>query len=69
MNVTISDAINNKYPDEIENTKFGTKYTFRIEIKGKNGRYEFAIVIIVVQNDNGKTTWRIITLYPGKKDY
>ena len=68
LHSAISDAINNKYPDEIENTKFGTKYTFRIKIKGKNGRYEFANVIVVVQNDKGKTTWRIITLYPGEKD-
>ena len=64
----IGNAINNKYPDNIESTDFGVKYTFYTKIKGKNGIYEYANVIVVVQNDNDKTTWRLITLYPGKKD-
>jgi len=41
---------------------------FRQKIRGKDGSYKSANVVVVVQNDNGKVTWRTITLYPGKKD-
>ena len=33
-----------------------------------NGTHKTANVVVVVQNDNGKITWRTITLYPDKKD-
>ncbi len=64
----IGEAINGKLPNFVERTKFGLKYTFNAKIKGKDGTYKFANVVVVIQNDNGKTTWRIITLYPDKKD-
>ena len=41
---------------------------FRQKIRGKDGSYKSANVVVVVQNDNGKVTWRTITLYPEKKD-
>ena len=64
----IGDAIDGKHPTSIEQTKFGQKYTFNTKIRGKDGTYKPANIVVVVQNDNGKTTWRTITLYPGKKD-
>lgn len=64
----IGDAIDGKLPNSVEQTKFGQKYTFNTKIKGKDGSYKSANVVVVVQNDNGKVTWRTITLYPGKKD-
>lgn len=64
----IGEAINGKLPNVVERTKFGLKYTFNTKIKGKDGAYKSANVVVVVQNDNGKTTWRTITLYPDKKD-
>ena len=51
-----------------EKTKYGTKYKFGTKIKGKDGAYREANVIVVVQNNRGKTTWRLITVMPGKKD-
>lgn len=64
----IGEAINGKLPNVIERTQFGLKYTFNTRIKGKDGVYKSANVIVVVQKDNGKTTWRTITLRPDKKD-
>lgn len=67
LHKAILDEIKNKQPDNVENTNYGVKYTFNTSIKGLNGKYEQANVIVVVQNDSGKVTWRIVTLYPGKK--
>ena len=38
------------------------------KIKGNDGKYHHANVTVVIQQDNGKTTWRLITITPGKKD-
>ena len=64
----IGEAIDGELPNSVEQTKFGQKYTFNTKIRGKDGSYKSANVVVVVQNDNGKVTWRTITLYPGKKD-
>ena len=63
----IADAINGKLPNVVTKTNFGVKYTFNIKIRGNDGNYNSANVVVVVQNDKGKVTWRTITLYPGKK--
>ena len=39
-----------------------------MKLEGKEGKYHSANVTILVQSDNGKTTWRLITLTPGEKD-
>lgn len=64
----IGEAINGKIPSKVEVSSYGIKYNFNAKLKGNNGKYYSANVTIVVQNDNGKTTWRIITLTPEKKD-
>ncbi len=64
----IGRAIDGKIPTKVKNTNFGTKYNFDIKLKGKDNNFHSANVIVVVQNDNGKTSWRLITLIPGKKD-
>ena len=68
LHQAISNAIDGKTPDVVKNTSFGIKYNFNTKIEGKDGKYHSANVTVVVQNDNGKTTWRLITLTPGKKD-
>lgn len=67
LHMAIGQAINGKIPSKVETTPFGTKYNFNAKLKGNDGKYHSANVTIVVQNDNEKTTWRIITLTPGKK--
>ena len=62
------EAINGTKPVSTEKTPYGIKAEFHTTIKGKDGTFHDAKVVVIVQNDNGKTTWRLITLYPGKKD-
>lgn len=62
----IKNAINKKIPFSIENTKYGEVLRFKEKIRGnKNKDYN---VIIVIQKDYGKDYYRIITIYPGKKE-
>lgn len=68
LHKAISAAIDGKIPNKVEETNYGTKESFATKIKGKNGQYCSANLVIVVQNDNGKTNWRLITITPGKKD-
>lgn len=62
----IIKEITGKVPKKTVNTEYGTKYEYDIKLGGKNGIT--AKIIVVFQNDNGKETYRIITLYPGKKE-
>ncbi len=68
LHKAILDGIANKKPDNIEQTIHGLKCTFNTSIKGLDGNFHQANVVIVVQQDNGKVIWRLITLYPGKKE-
>ena len=64
----ISDVIDGKIPDKIEETNYGSKQKFTVKVIGKDNKYHSVNLVIAVQNDNGKTTWRLITITPGKKE-
>ena len=64
----ISNALDGKKPARIENTSFGEVREFHEKIKGLNGKYEYANIVVIVQKDNRKVTYRIITAYPDKKE-
>ena len=68
LHEAILKAIKDKKPYSIEQTEYGIKYKFKAKIKGNNESYCEANVVVVVQKDNGKIVWRIVTLYPGKKE-
>ena len=68
LHQAIGEAIDGKLPNKVSKTEYGTKYNFNAKIKGKDGKYHSANMTVVVQNDNGKTTWRLITLMPDDKD-
>ena len=68
LHKAISEAIDGKLPNKVVKTEYGTKYNFNAKIKGKDGTYHSANMTVVVQNDHGKTTWRLITLTPDDKD-
>ncbi len=67
LHQNLQQALEGKRPSKIENTKYGIKANFKIQIKGNNGKFEYANVTAVLQQDNGKTNWRIITITPSKK--
>lgn len=64
----IVSAIKDKVPSKSEATQYGTKYTYNTKLIGKNGSAVSANVVVVIQKDNGRTTYKIITVYPDKKE-
>ncbi len=61
------DSIKNKIAIKIVKTEYGEVREFHEKIKSISGKYEYANIVIVVQKDNGKTSYRFITAYPDKK--
>ena len=64
----LSKAIDGKIPLKVKYTEYGEVLEFHEKIEGTNGRIKYANIIIIVQKDNGKTNYRIITAYPDKKE-
>lgn len=63
----VVDSITGKVPTKSEITPFGIKHTYNTELKGNNGQYISANVVVVIQKDNGRITYKIVTVYPDKK--
>ena len=61
-------SIKGKTPDKSVTTPYGVKHTYNTELIGKNGNKVSAKVVVVIQKDNGRTTYKIVTVYPGKKE-
>lgn len=56
-----------KMPTKSEVTQFGVKHTYKTKITGKDSQSVSANVVVVIQKDNGRTTYKIVTVYPDKK--
>lgn len=65
---SIVNAIIGRVPDKTQQTPFGLKHTYNTVVKGKNGKYTRANVVVVIQKDNNRKTYKIITVYPDRKD-
>ena len=61
------ESITNKTPTKTVNTPYGVRHTYNTELIGKNGGKVKANVVVVIQKDNGRITYKIITVYPDKK--
>ena len=68
LHEAIAEALDGKIPDSSEQTPYGLKCRFKVRIKGNGGKWAEANVEVVIQKDNGRIVWRIITLFPGRKD-
>ena len=64
----VVSAIQGKTPDKTTTSQYGTKHTYNTELISKSGAKVKANVVVVIQIDNGRTTYKIVTVYPGKKD-
>ena len=64
----IVSAIKDKVPSKTETTQYGIKHTYHTKLIGKNGSEISANVVVVIQKDNGRTTYKIVTVYPDKKE-
>lgn len=60
-------SIIGKIPDKSEVTPFGIKYTYKTKLIGKNNESVSANIVVVIQKDNDRVTYKIVTVYPDKK--
>ena len=61
-------AIVGKIPTKSTETQFGIKHNYNnVQIIGKAGKTVSANVVVVIQKDNGRVTYKIVTVYPDKK--
>lgn len=60
-------SIIGKYPAKTETSKYGTKLTFHTTLIAKNGKSVSANVVVVIQKDKGRKTFKIVTVYPDKE--
>ncbi len=63
----IVKSIIGKTPDKSETTPFGIKHTYKTKLIGKTGESVSANVVVVIQKDNSRITYKIVTVYPDKK--
>ena len=61
---SVVSSLVGKTPVKSEVTQFGTKHTYKTEITGKDGKSVRANVVVVIQKDNGRITYKIVTVYP-----
>lgn len=61
-------SIIGKNPTKTEVTSFGLKHTYNIKLIGKDSESISANVVVVIQKDNGRITYKIVTVYPDKKE-
>ena len=64
----VAASLVGKNPSKTETTPFGIKHTYHTKVIGKNGDAVSAKVVVVIQKDNGRTTYKIVTVYPDKKE-
>ena len=55
-------------PTSTTKTEFGIKHRYNVTIQGKNQNYVSANVVVVIQKDTHRITYRIITVYPDVKE-
>ena len=60
-------AIDGKIPTKERDTAHGHVLEFHEKIKSISGKYYEANIVVSIQKDHGKLTYRIITAYPDKK--
>lgn len=54
-------------PTKSETTPFGIKHTYNTKLIGKSGESINANVVVVIQKDKNRTTYKIVSVYPDKK--
>lgn len=64
----IASSLVGKQPDKTEVTPYGIKRTYRVRVKGKNKDYGDANLVVVIQKDIGRKTYKLVTVYPDNKE-
>lgn len=63
----VCQSIVGRLPVKTEMTPYGIRHTYHTTIKGLNGKLHSANVVVAVQKDNGRITYKIVTVYPMTK--
>ena len=61
-------SIINREPTKTVETQYGLKHTYHTTLIGKDGKNVSANVVAVVQKDKKRVTYKIVTVYPDKKE-
>lgn len=61
-------AIINREPNNTIQTQYGIKHTYHTSLIGKSGNSVSANVVVIVQKDKKRITYKIVTVYPDKKE-
>ena len=64
----VVSAIIGKTPTKSEHTRYGVKHTYNTTLQGKNGKSICVNIVVIIQKDNKRTTYKIVTVYPDKKE-
>lgn len=64
----VVSSIIGKSPSDTKKTKYGLKHTYKVKLIGKGGKSIKANVVVVIQKDNNRTTYKIVTVHPDKKE-
>lgn len=64
----VRKALINQAPVKVTPTPNGVKQEYKVELQAKDGSVKTARVVAVFQKDNGNSVYRIITMYPDKKE-
>ena len=61
-------AIKGKMPEKTTTMQYGIKHTYHVKLVSKDGSKVNANVVVVIQKDKGRTTYKLVTVYPDKKE-
>ncbi len=64
----VVSAITDVAPTKTVETQYGVKHTYHVYLVGKGGNEVSANVVVVIQKDKGRKTYKIVTVYPDKKE-
>ena len=64
----IVNSIINREPTKTVQTQYGLKHTYHTTLIGKDGKNVSANIVVVVQKDKKRITYKIVTVYPNKKE-
>ena len=64
----VVNAIINREPSKTVQTQYGLKHTYHTVLVGKNGKKVSANIVVVIQKDNKRITYKIVTVYPDRRE-
>lgn len=65
---SIVKSIKGVNPTKTITTPYGVKHNFKVEIEGAKGIKTKANVVVVVQKDKRRITYKIVTVYPDGRE-